>query len=59
VWDEIVAIEKGNLADAILLAKARKFRQSYITDHQDDADFDATHIGSLWLRWKQLDHSSN
>lgn len=53
VWDEIVAIEKGNLADAMLLAKARKFRQSYITNHKDDADFDATHISSLWLKWKQ------
>lgn len=57
VWDEIVAIEKGKLADAMLLAKARKFRQSYITDHKDDADFDATHIGSLWLKWKQSDRS--
>lgn len=58
IWDEIVAIEKGNLADGALLAKARAFRQSYIESHKDDTDFDASHVGSLWLKWKRSDRDS-
>lgn len=58
VWDEIVAIEQGNLADGVLLAKARAFRQSYIDDHKDDTDFDVSHLGSLWLKWKQTDRTA-
>jgi len=56
VWDEIATIEKGNLADGTLLAKARAFRQSYIDNHKDDADFDASIVSSLWLKWKHSGH---
>jgi hypothetical protein len=58
VWDEIVAIERGNLADGALLAKARAFRQSYIDDHEDDTDFDVSYVGSLWLKWKQTERAA-
>jgi hypothetical protein len=58
VWDEIVAIEKGNLADGALLAKARAFRASYINNHKDDTDFDAGAVSSLWLKWKRSEQAS-
>jgi hypothetical protein len=57
VWDEIVAIEQGNLADGTLLAKARAFRRSYIDNHKDDTDFDAEAVSSLWLKWKRSEQS--
>lgn len=57
VWDEIASIEKGNLADGTLLAKARAFRRSYIDNHKDDTDFDASAVGSLWLKWKRSEQT--
>ena len=57
VWDEIVAIEKGNFADGALLSKARSFRRSYIENHKDDTEFDAGSVSSLWLKWKRSEQS--
>lgn len=52
IWDEIVNIEKGKLADGVLLAKARLFRKDYIESHAESSDFDASAVASLWLKWK-------
>ena len=58
VWDEIVSIERGNLADGTLLSKARAFRRSYIENHKDDTDFYAGAVSSLWLKWKRSEQAS-
>jgi len=54
VWDEIVNLEKGKLADGALLAKARSFRKDYIDHHVESKDFDASAVASLWLKWKSV-----
>ena len=56
VWDEIVAVEKGKLADGILLSKARAFRQNYIEKHKTATELDLAQVGSLWLKWKRSDN---
>jgi hypothetical protein len=53
VWDEIVAVEKGNLADGILLSKARAFRQDFIDTHDLDSEIDPGVVATLWLKWKR------
>lgn len=53
IWDEIVAVEKGNLADGLLLSRARDFRQNFIDTHDLEADFDPGTVATLWLKWKR------
>jgi hypothetical protein len=53
VWDEIVSVEKGNLADGLLLSKAREFRQNFIDTHDLEADFDSGLVATHWLKWKR------
>lgn len=53
IWDVIVEVEKEDLSDAALLAKAKRFKDAFLARQQ--ADTMRTHqIVTAWRQWKEM-----
>lgn len=50
LWDELIRIEKGGLADAVLLGKAQSFKTEYIATHGSE-EFSGKAVASAWKQW--------
>lgn len=52
VWDRLAAIEKGNLSDASLRAKARRFKEDWLQQKSRDRSREES-LPAAWARWRQ------
>ncbi len=51
IWDVIIEVEREDLSDAKLLAKAKRFKEDFLKRQQSDAV--RTHqIVTAWREWK-------
>lgn len=51
LWDALVRLERGNLNNAEIFDKAKRFKEQYLTSQTGDS-FRSEQIASSWKEWK-------
>jgi len=52
IWDVIAKLSGNELSDAVMISKARQFREDYLTKHASLGLMDENDVARSWIAWR-------